>query len=55
MTKFAKGGYIPGPADLATFPPELRQLHPDECVVRPDRPSVCLRPDHEQRHGKAKQ
>lgn len=27
---------------------------PDLCVMRPDRPHVCLRPDHDERHGKAK-
>ena len=25
---------------------------PDPCVMRPDQPHVCLRPDHEQRHGR---
>lgn len=25
---------------------------PDPCVMRPQHPHVCLRPDHEQRHGR---
>ena len=25
---------------------------PDPCVMRPDQPHVCRRPDHEQRHGR---
>ena len=25
---------------------------PDLCVMRPDRPHVCLRPDHDARHGR---
>lgn len=25
---------------------------PDPCVMRTDRPHVCLRPDHDERHGK---
>lgn len=35
---------------------ECRAAHPypdpDPCVMRPDRPHVCLRPDHDERHGK---
>lgn len=29
-----------------------RYPDPDPCVMRPDRPHVCLRPDHDARHGK---
>lgn len=25
---------------------------PDPCLMRPDRPHVCRRPDHDERHGK---
>ncbi|MDV6300210.1 hypothetical protein R3P82_13975 [Dietzia maris] len=25
---------------------------PDPCVMRPGQPHVCLRPDHDERHGK---
>ena len=25
---------------------------PDPCVMRPQHPHVCLRPDHEQRHAR---
>ncbi|MCT1710725.1 hypothetical protein M3B38_01820 [Dietzia cinnamea] len=28
---------------------------PDPCVMRPDQPHVCRRPDHDDRHGKTHQ
>ena len=49
MTDFAEGGYIPGPVDLSSFPPEHRQLHPNECLIGPN--GECVRPDHAERHG----
>ena len=29
--------------------------YPDPCIIRPDRPHVCVRPDHAERHGTPRQ
>lgn len=36
-----------GQAAQALYAPD-----PDPCVMRPGQPHVCLRPDHDERHGK---
>lgn len=53
-TNYAEGGVIPSPPGAA-LPTEFRNLHPDECVIGPKRPHVCLRPDHAHRHGAPRQ
>lgn len=53
-SEYAPGGYIPGPPNLTGLPPSFG-IHPDECVMRPDRPHVCVRPDHAGLHGTPRQ
>ena len=42
-----------GGAGVRQWPPAARpHRDPDPCLMRPDQPHVCLRPDHDERHGK---